>query len=67
MFKDGGKEEKIKDPTSSPVKCYFFRVHSDAVIDKDGGYKLENRNIFEGISLFMHAHTLPTVDKLMAR
>lgn len=52
---------------SSPVKCYFVRVGSDAAIDRDGGYKLANRNIYEGRSLFMHAHTITSVDKYMAR
>lgn len=67
MFKDGGNEEKKKNPTSSPVKCYFVRVGSDAAIDKGFGYKLSNRMMDEARCLFMHAHTLARVDNYMAR
>ncbi|KAM5547587.1 hypothetical protein ABKV19_001862 [Rosa sericea] len=66
-FKDGGKRDKIRSPTSSPVKCYFVRVSSDAAIDRDVGYWLSNRTIHEGRRLIMHVDTLPSVDKVMAR
>ncbi|XP_050363842.1 probable RNA-dependent RNA polymerase 3 [Argentina anserina] len=67
VFKDGGNEEKKKDPTSSAVKCYFVRVASDAAIDQDVYYKLSNRTMHEARCLFMHAHTLASVDNYMIR
>ncbi|KAM0969661.1 hypothetical protein TB2_017503 [Malus domestica] len=67
VFKDGGKEEKKKNPTSSPVKCYFVRMDSDASIDRDVWYMLTNRTIYEARSLFMHAHTVSSVPTYMAR
>lgn len=54
MFKDGGKEEKKKDPTSSSVKCFFIRKESIEMV-------------YEARSLFMHAHRLPSVANYMAR
>ncbi|XP_030952375.1 probable RNA-dependent RNA polymerase 5 isoform X2 [Quercus lobata] len=54
VFKDGGKEEKKKDPTSSSVKCFFIRKESIEMI-------------YEARSLFMHAHRLPSVANYMAR
>ncbi|XP_030963099.1 probable RNA-dependent RNA polymerase 5 [Quercus lobata] len=54
VFKDGGKEEKKKDPTSSSVKCFFIRKESIGMI-------------YEARSLFMHAHRLPSVANYMAR
>ncbi|XP_075645547.1 putative RNA-dependent RNA polymerase 5 [Castanea sativa] len=54
MFKDGGKEGKKKDPTSSFVKCFFIRMES---IEK----------VYEARSSFMHAHRLPSVANYMAR
>ncbi|KAH7512897.1 hypothetical protein FEM48_Zijuj12G0138900 [Ziziphus jujuba var. spinosa] len=67
VFKDGGKEEKKKNPTSSPVKCYFIRLETDAFIDKVGSYKLSNRTVAEARSYFMHAHTVSSVPTYMAR
>nr|XP_023915657.1 probable RNA-dependent RNA polymerase 5 [Quercus suber] len=54
VFKDGGKEEKKKDPTSSSVKCFFIRMESI-------------ETVYEARSLFMHAHQLPSVANYMAR
>ncbi|KAF3948461.1 hypothetical protein CMV_025547 [Castanea mollissima] len=54
VFKDGGKEGKKKDPTSSSVKCFFIRMES---IEK----------VYEARSSFMHAHRLPSVANYMAR
>ncbi|KAK4601857.1 hypothetical protein RGQ29_011108 [Quercus rubra] len=54
VFKDGGKEEKKKDPTSSSVKCFFIRTESI-------------ETVYEARSLFMHAHQLPSVANYMAR
>ncbi|KAF3442984.1 hypothetical protein FNV43_RR16902 [Rhamnella rubrinervis] len=67
VFKDGGKEEKKKNPTSSPVKCYFIRMESEALIDKIGPYKWSKRTISEVRRFFMHAHMLSSVPKYMAR
>ncbi|EXB59781.1 putative RNA-dependent RNA polymerase 4 [Morus notabilis] len=67
VFKDGGKEEKKKDPTSSPVKCFFIRIHSDACIDQNVSYILSGRTISEARKLFMHAHTVSSVSNYMIR
>ncbi|RDX71616.1 putative RNA-dependent RNA polymerase 5, partial [Mucuna pruriens] len=65
VFKDGGKEKK-KDSTSSSVKCYFVRMQSCSP-DENADYILSNKTVSEARTLFMHAHTLPTLDKYMAR
>ncbi|GMN25601.1 hypothetical protein TIFTF001_051452 [Ficus carica] len=67
VFKDGGKEEKKKSPTSSSVKCYFVRTLSKASIDQNASYILSNKTICEARQLFMHAHTVPNVSNYMAR
>ncbi|CAL5186422.1 unnamed protein product [Lathyrus oleraceus] len=67
VFKDGGKEEKKKDSTTSSVKCYFIRTESYCSADERASYLLTNKTMFESRSLFMHAHMLPSVDKYMAR
>ncbi|XP_030488896.2 probable RNA-dependent RNA polymerase 5 isoform X4 [Cannabis sativa] len=70
VFKDGGKEEKKKSPTSSPVKCFFIRTHSTAHIDQNASYILSNgcyKTMFDRRLLFMHAHTVPNVAKFDAR
>ncbi|KAI9128687.1 hypothetical protein K1719_000170 [Acacia pycnantha] len=67
VFKDGGKEEKKKDPTSSSVKCYFVRTESCASVDNCESYILSGKSMFEARSLFMHTHTLPSLNKFMAR
>lgn len=67
VFKDGRKEGKKKDPTSSPVKCYFVRTESYSSSDERASYILSNKTMFDARSLFMHAHTLTSLDKYMAR
>ncbi|TKY44577.1 RNA-dependent RNA polymerase 4 [Spatholobus suberectus] len=67
VFKDGGKEEKKKDPTSSSVKCYFVRMQSCSSADENAVYILSNKTVSEARTLFMHAHMLPSLDKYMAR
>ncbi|KAI4347069.1 hypothetical protein L6164_007918 [Bauhinia variegata] len=67
VFKDGGKEEKSKDPTASSVKCYFVRIESDPFIDKRGSYILAKKTVSEARSLFMHVHSLSNVANYMAR
>ncbi|KAM7260355.1 hypothetical protein ACFE04_016096 [Oxalis oulophora] len=67
VFKDGGKEERKKDPSSSGVKCYFVRMESDATIDINREYILKGKNIREARCVFMHLETLPSMAKYMAR
>lgn len=67
VFKDGGKEEKKKDPTSSAVKCYFVRTCSTWTMDVNKSYILCNKTIEDARSIFMHAHTVSTMAKYMAR
>ncbi|KAK1572476.1 hypothetical protein Q3G72_033129 [Acer saccharum] len=67
VFKDGGKEEKRKDPTSSSVKCYFVRIESDASIDMGQQYILSGKRVHEARSMFMHAHTVSSVANYMSR
>lgn len=67
VFKDGGREAKKKDPTTSTVKCYFVRVKSYASVDEREPYILMNKSIYDARSLFMHAHTTSSLDKFMAR
>ncbi|KAI4377766.1 hypothetical protein MLD38_015344 [Melastoma candidum] len=59
VFKDGGKEEKKRDPTSSPVKCYFVCLEHSKVA--------ANRTIQQARSLFMHAHTVSSISCYMIR
>ncbi|KAJ8751018.1 hypothetical protein K2173_016199 [Erythroxylum novogranatense] len=66
VYKDGGKEEKKKDPTTSPVKCYFVRTESYADEDNES-YVLNGKTIREARSMFMHLDTLPNLSKYMAR
>ncbi|KAK1592184.1 hypothetical protein Q3G72_020916 [Acer saccharum] len=67
VFKDGGKEEKRKEPTSSSVKCYFVRIESDASIDMGQHYILSGKRVHEARSMFMHAHTVSSVANYMSR
>lgn len=67
MFKDGGKEEKKEDSTTSSVKCYFVRMESKAFADKDQECILSGKTIQEARSIFMLVHGLPNIAKYMAR
>ncbi|KAK7272726.1 hypothetical protein RJT34_29523 [Clitoria ternatea] len=67
VFKDGGREGKKKESTASTVKCYFVRMKSYSSADESAFYILSNKTMSEARSLFMHAHTLPSLDKYMAR
>ena len=70
VFKDGGTKDKRKNPASSPVKCFFIRLHSDASVDKNDPkpYKLADCvTASEARPRFMHGHTLSSVEKYMAR
>ncbi|OVA20232.1 RNA-dependent RNA polymerase [Macleaya cordata] len=59
VYKDGGKEEKKKSPTSSAVKCYFVCMDLPCI--------LFNKSIFEARSFFMHIHKISSVAKYMPR
>ncbi|XWS26784.1 hypothetical protein CRYUN_Cryun26dG0059900 [Craigia yunnanensis] len=67
VFKDGGKEARKKDPTSSSVRCFFVRFESDASVDDGKDYVLSGKTIQEARCVFMHVHTLPNVAKYMKR
>lgn len=67
VFKDGGKEEKKKDPNSSPVKCYFVRMESDASIDTGHQYILSGKQVHEARAMFMHVHTVSSLANYMSR
>ncbi|KAF6142769.1 hypothetical protein GIB67_023251, partial [Kingdonia uniflora] len=67
VFKDGGKEAKEKNPTCSPVKCYFVRTESTASIDEKKPYRLFKKSIYAARCVFMHVHTVPNMAKYMAR
>ncbi|XVE54202.1 hypothetical protein DITRI_Ditri03aG0061400 [Diplodiscus trichospermus] len=67
VFKDGGKEARKKDMTSSPVKCLFVRFGSDASVDYCKDYALSGKTIREARCVFMHIHTLSNVAKYMPR
>ncbi|OMO82667.1 RNA-dependent RNA polymerase, eukaryotic-type [Corchorus capsularis] len=67
LFKDGGKEARKKDATSSSVRCFFVRFESHAHIDNGEEYVLSGKTIQQARSMFMHIHTMPNVAKYMAR
>ncbi|XP_058074196.1 probable RNA-dependent RNA polymerase 5 [Magnolia sinica] len=66
VFKDGGKEKK-KNPTSSPVKCYFVCTESNATLDERRHNILFGKFIHEARCLFMHIITVPDMAKYMKR
>lgn len=77
MFKDEQKKKKAKNkkvnedkgPTYSVVKSYF--VHFDSISphghEKEDNYVLLQKSVSEARRLFMHIHTLKTLEKYMAR
>lgn len=67
VFKDGGKEEKKKSPTSSAVKCYFVRMESLAPCDETESYILSKKTVNEARCLFMHVQMVSSLAKYMAR
>lgn len=68
VFKDGGKEEKKKkDFATKGVKCYFIRTDSTSSNDMGSPYIFSGKSIHEIRMHFMHAHTLPSLAKYMAR
>ncbi|VVA99746.1 unnamed protein product [Arabis nemorensis] len=67
VFKDGGKEEKMKDFSTTGVKCYFIRTDSTALIDMQNPYIFSGKSIHEARMHFMHVHTLQSLASYMAR
>ncbi|KAI8565472.1 hypothetical protein RHMOL_Rhmol03G0262000 [Rhododendron molle] len=67
IFKDGGKEGKKKNQTSSSIKCFFVRFESLAPCEEREPYILANKSVYEARSLFMHANMVSTLAKYMAR
>ncbi|XP_030527505.1 probable RNA-dependent RNA polymerase 5 [Rhodamnia argentea] len=59
VFKDGGKEEKKRDPTTSSVKCYFVCMECEALREK--------KTVHEARCFFMHAHTVSSISRYMIR
>lgn len=66
-FKDYGREEDSKNSTSSSLRCYFVRFESNWTVDVRRQYILCNKSIQEARCIFMHVHTLSTIEKYMAR
>jgi RNA-dependent RNA polymerase len=66
VFKDGGKEEKKKDPTTSPVKCFFVCMESVASVDNQDNI-LCGKTIRQARSVFMHVDNLSSLSNYMAR
>ncbi|KAK9715398.1 hypothetical protein RND81_06G162200 [Saponaria officinalis] len=62
VFKDGGKEEKKKNPASSPVKCYFVNTEGFAKF-----FGVQKKTIQDARSIFMHIHKASSVANYMAR
>ena len=67
MFKDGGNEEKKKNPTSSPVKCFFVRMESFASWKKMDTDVSSLKSVHDARCLFMHVHMVSSMAKYMAR
>ncbi|PIA42750.1 hypothetical protein AQUCO_02000301v1 [Aquilegia coerulea] len=66
VFKDGGKTEKKKNPTSQ-VKCYFVRLEADPLVDRKWRHISSNMSIHEARRVFMHVDTVSSMAKYMAR
>ncbi|KAL8149189.1 putative RNA-dependent RNA polymerase 5 isoform X2 [Apium graveolens] len=66
-FKDGGKEEKKKNPFLSSVKFYFVRMESIAPSDENETYILAKKTIREARCLFMHIHMTSSMAKYASR
>ncbi|XP_043721199.1 probable RNA-dependent RNA polymerase 3 [Telopea speciosissima] len=67
VFKDGGKEEKKKDPTSSRVKCYFVCMESNDFVDRMKPYHLYCKSVHDARCVFMHVHTVNSLVGYMKR
>ncbi|GFP86730.1 probable RNA-dependent RNA polymerase 5 [Phtheirospermum japonicum] len=72
VFKDERKKAKKnkmeKDKNNySAVKCYFVHIDSVSPYGCDKSYNLFGKTISEARGMFMHIHTLTTIEKYMAR
>ncbi|GFP86733.1 probable RNA-dependent RNA polymerase 5 [Phtheirospermum japonicum] len=73
VFKDERKRvkknqtENEKKASYSSVKCYFVRTDSFAPCGSDENYILSRKKISEARRLFMHIHTVSTLEKYIAR
>ncbi|KFK40362.1 hypothetical protein AALP_AA3G363900 [Arabis alpina] len=67
VFKDGGKEDKKRDFSTTGVKCYFIRTDSTMANDMGNPYIFSGKSIHEARMHFMHVHTLPSLANYMAR
>ncbi|KAK9715405.1 hypothetical protein RND81_06G162700 [Saponaria officinalis] len=67
VFKDGGKEQTKKDPTSSCVKCYFVNMESFSQFFKENPDSPEKISVHAARCTFMHAHTVASLSAYMAR
>ncbi|XP_042480809.1 probable RNA-dependent RNA polymerase 3, partial [Macadamia integrifolia] len=67
VFKDGGKEEKKKDPTSSCVKCYFVCMESNALLDRMRPCPLYSKSVHDARCVFMHVHKVSSLVGYMKR
>nr|AHL27588.1 RNA-dependent RNA polymerase 5 [Salvia miltiorrhiza] len=72
VFKDEQKKAKknqAEDNKSShsAVKCYFVHLDSISSNDHEEDYVLFRKSVSEARRLFMHIHTLSTIEKYMAR
>ncbi|KAL3625439.1 hypothetical protein CASFOL_030893 [Castilleja foliolosa] len=72
VFKDELKKAKKnkmdKDQYNySSVKCYFVHIDSVSPYECDKSYNLFGKTISEARGMFMHIHTLTTIEKYMAR
>ncbi|KAL5697557.1 RNA-directed RNA polymerase [Ranunculus cassubicifolius] len=67
VFKDGGKAEKKRNPTSSPVKCYFVCTEADPLADLKVPCTSSILSVHQARCLFMHVHMVPNMAKYMAR
>ncbi|EYU30717.1 hypothetical protein MIMGU_mgv1a001145mg [Erythranthe guttata] len=73
VFKDDRKKvnknqsDKEKKATYSNVRCFFVRVDSVSPSGYDENYILSRKTIGEARRMFMHIHTISSIEKCMAR
>ncbi|GAB4852644.1 hypothetical protein Ancab_016859 [Ancistrocladus abbreviatus] len=67
VFKDGGKEEKKKNPNSNPVKCYFVNIESLAELYASQPHQSNLIPIHEARCRFMHIHNVSSLSNYMVR
>ncbi|KAL7134831.1 hypothetical protein ABFS83_11G051600 [Erythranthe nasuta] len=73
VFKDDRKKvnknqtDKEKKTAYSNVRCFFVRVDSVSPYGYDENYILSGKTIGEARRMFMHIHTISSIEKYMAR